>query len=110
MVSISGKIGCTAETLQRWCRDEAGRGAGPAAMADDDRTRLKRLEQEVKELRRVNELLGKASAYFAMAELDCHRDDDGVCRRASKGTWDRAESPGTGGRPLFILSACRTPH
>lgn len=72
MVSIAGKIGCTAETLRRWCRDEAGRRAGPAAMTDDDRARLKLLEREVKELRRANEILRKASAYFAMAELDRH--------------------------------------
>lgn len=70
MVSIAGRIGCTAETLRRWCRDEAGRLAGPAAMADDDRARLKLLEREVKELRRANEILRKASTYFAMAELD----------------------------------------
>lgn len=70
MVSIAGKIGCTAETLRRWCRDEAGRRAGSAPLADDDRTRLKLLEREVKELRRANEILRKASAYFAMAELD----------------------------------------
>lgn len=48
MVSIASKIGCTAETLRRWCRDEASRLAGPAAMADDDRARLKLLEREVK--------------------------------------------------------------
>ena len=70
--SIAAKIGCTAETLRRWCRDEAGRHAGPAALADDDRARLKLLEREVKELRRANEILRKASAYFAMAELDRH--------------------------------------
>jgi transposase len=51
LVSIAGKIGCTAVTLRRWCRDEAGRRAGPAALADDDRARLKLLEREVKELR-----------------------------------------------------------
>ena len=70
LVSIAGKIGCTAETLRRWCRDESGRHAGPAALAGDDRARLKLLEREVKELRRANEILRKASAYFAMAELD----------------------------------------
>ena len=70
LVLIAGKIGCTAETLRRWCRDEAGRHAGPAALAGDDRARLKLLEREVKELRRANEILRKASAYFAMAELD----------------------------------------
>ena len=72
IVSIAGKIGCTAETLRRWCREDAGRRAGSAALADDDRTRLKLLEREVKELRRANEILRKASAYFAMAELDRH--------------------------------------
>ena len=70
MTSIAGKIGCTAETLRRWCRDEASRRAGPAAAAADDRERLRLLEREVKELRRANEILRKASAYFAMAELD----------------------------------------
>jgi len=70
MTSIAGKIGCTTETLRRWCREEASRRTGPAALAVDDRTRLKLLEREVKELRRVNEILRKASAYFAQAELD----------------------------------------
>ena len=70
MTSIAAKIGCTAETLRRWCRDEAGRRAGPAAQAADDQARLRLLEREVKELRRANEILRKASAYFAMAELD----------------------------------------
>ena len=72
MVSIAGKIGCTTETLRRWCRDDAGRLAGPAMLADDDRARLKLLERGVKELRRANEILRKASAYFAMAEFYRH--------------------------------------
>lgn len=42
-------------------------------MADDNRARLKMLEREVKELRRANEILRKASAYFTMAELERHR-------------------------------------
>ena len=67
MKSIAAKIGCSLETLRRWCREEASRRAGPAA---DDRERLRLLEREVKELRRANEILRKASAYFAMAELD----------------------------------------
>ena len=70
MTSIAGKIGCMAETLRRWCREEASRRSGPAAAAGDDRERLKLLEREVKELRRANEILRKASAYFAQAELD----------------------------------------
>jgi len=70
MSSIAAKIGCTAETLRRWCREEASRRAGSAALAADEKTRIKALKREVKELRRANEILRKASAYFAMAELD----------------------------------------
>ena len=70
MSSIASKIGCTAETLRRWCRMEASRRAARAAQAVDEKARLKLLEREVKELRRANEILRKASAYFAMAELD----------------------------------------
>ena len=70
MSSIAGKVGCTTETLRRWCREEAGRRAGPAAQAASDRDRVKALEREVKELRRANEILKVASAFFAQAELD----------------------------------------
>ena len=68
--SIASKIGCTAETLRRWVRREerdAGRRAGPTS---DDLARLKALERENRELRQANEILRKASAYFAQAELD----------------------------------------
>ena len=69
ITSIAGKIGCTAETLRRWRREEASRRTGPAALAGQDRDRLKALEREVKELRRANEILRKASTYFAQVEL-----------------------------------------
>ena len=68
--SIASKIGCTAETLRRWVRREerdAGRRAGPTS---DALARLKALERENRELRQANEILRKASAYFAQAELD----------------------------------------
>ena len=72
--SIAGKIGCTVETLRRWRREEASpkrsRLTGPAALAANDRHRLKLLEREVKELRRAKDILRKAPAYFAQAELD----------------------------------------
>lgn len=70
MKSFPGKIGCTTETLRGWRRDEASRRAGPAAQAANDRERLRLLEREGKELRRANEILRKASAYFTMAGLD----------------------------------------
>jgi transposase-like protein len=68
--SIAGKIGCTAETLRRWVRQaERDSGVRPG-MTTDARERIRALEQEVRELRQANEILRKASAYFAMAELD----------------------------------------
>ena len=68
--SISGKVGCTAETLRKWVRQaerDTGRRAG---LTTDERERLKALERENRELKRANEILRKASAYFAQAELD----------------------------------------
>jgi transposase-like protein len=55
-------------SLRRWCREEAADERHQRLA--DDQARLKLLEREVKELRRANEILRKASAYFAMAELD----------------------------------------
>ena len=73
--SIAAKIGCTAETLRRWVRQaerDRGRRAGPTT---EDRERVESmlstaLERENRELRQANEILRKASAYFAQAELD----------------------------------------
>ncbi len=68
--SIAEKIGCTAETLRKWVRRaERDTGRRPG-LTTDDQEKLKALEREVRELRRTNEILRKASAYFAQAELD----------------------------------------
>ena len=70
IVSIATKIGCSPETLRKWVRRmevDTGRRDG---LTSDERARIKDLEREVKELRRSNEILRKASAYFAQAELD----------------------------------------
>ena len=70
ITSIAPKLGCTAETLRKWVR-QAERDAGTrAGLSSTDRERLKQLEQENRELKRANEILRKASAYFAQAELD----------------------------------------
>ena len=70
MVSIAGKIGCSPETLRSWVR-QAERDAGArAGLTSDERARMKALERENRELRQANEILRKASAYFAAAELD----------------------------------------
>ena len=68
--SIAGKLGCTTESLRRWVR-QAERDVGKrAGLTTDERDRLKALERENQELRRANEILRKASAFFAQAELD----------------------------------------
>ncbi len=70
IVSIASKIGCTGETLRRWVR-QAERDQGLRdGTTTEERDRLKALERENRELRQVNEILRKASAYFAQAELD----------------------------------------
>ena len=70
ITSIAAKIGCTGETLRSWIRraetDQGLRG-GPTT---EDRERIRSLERENRELRQANEILRKASAYFAQAELD----------------------------------------
>jgi transposase-like protein len=68
--SIAGKIGCTAQTLNEWAKKaeiDAGRKPG---VTSDMGAKLKALERENRELRQANEILRKASAYFAQAELD----------------------------------------
>ena len=68
--SIAGKIGCTGETLRSWVRQaerDQGLRGGPTT---EDSARIKALEREKRELRQANEILRKASAYFAQAELD----------------------------------------
>jgi len=70
IVSIAEKIGCSTETLRNWLRQaERDQGKRPG-LTTEERARLKQLEREVFELRRANEILRKASAYFAQAELD----------------------------------------
>ena len=68
--SIASKIGCTPETLRKWLRQaerDEGRRDG---LSTSDCERLKELERENRELKRANEILRKASAFFAQAELD----------------------------------------
>ena len=67
--SIASKIGCTPETLRKWVR-RAERDQGlRSGMTSTDREQLKALERENRELKRANEILRKASAYFAQAEI-----------------------------------------
>jgi len=70
VTSIAAKIGCTAQTLHEWVK-KADRDSGRTpGMPTDVAEKLKALERENRELRQANEILRKASAYFAQAELD----------------------------------------
>ncbi|EAN1669372.1 IS3 family transposase [Salmonella enterica] len=69
--SIAPKIGCTPETLRTWLRQyKRDAGTGDGGLTTAERQRLKELEREVRELRRSNDILRQASAYFAKAEFD----------------------------------------
>ena len=71
--AVATKLGLTAETLRKWLRQaERDTGHRPG-LTTSERERLTALEREVRELRRANEILRKASAYFAQAELDRRR-------------------------------------
>ncbi len=70
IASIAPKIGCTTETLRRWIAQWERDSGKRAGLSSSERERLKDLERENRELKRANEILRKASAFFAQAELD----------------------------------------
>jgi transposase-like protein len=68
--SVAAKLGCTPQTLHNWVRKAQVDAKEREGLTTSDRERMKALEREVRELRQANEILHKASAYFAQAELD----------------------------------------
>jgi len=70
MQSLSQKLGCTPETLRRWVRQWERDEGKRAGLTSQEQEELKRLRRENRDLKRSNEILRKASAYFAQAELD----------------------------------------
>ena len=70
IVSIAEKIGCTPETLRKWVQRSEIDSGQRAGMTSSEREELKALKREVRELKRANEILKTASAFFAQAELD----------------------------------------
>ena len=67
--SVASKLGCGPETLRKWVRRSQVDGGKRPGLTSSERERLKELERENFELRRANEILRKASAFFAQAEL-----------------------------------------
>ncbi|TSE21190.1 Insertion element IS6110 uncharacterized 12.0 kDa protein [Tepidimonas aquatica] len=97
--SIAGKIGCTAETLRRWVRQaerDQGLREGPTTA---EQQRVKELEREVRELRRANEILKLASAFFALAGSTAASSRERVRRAAPRALRGRADLQGVAGRP-----------
>ncbi len=70
IMSVAAEIGCTAQTLNEWIKKAEVDSGKRAGVPTDVGEKLKALERENRELRQANEILRKASAYFAMAELD----------------------------------------
>jgi transposase-like protein len=68
--SIASKLGCSSETLRKWVRQSEINQGKRDGLASSDQARLKELERENRELKRANEILRKAAAFFAQAELD----------------------------------------
>ena len=68
--TIASKLGCSHDTLRAWCIQAARNAGERSGPSSEEKARIKALEREVKELRTANEILKKASAYFAQAELD----------------------------------------
>ena len=70
IASIASKIGCRPETLRKWVRQTERDRGQRAGLRTDEKQRVKELERENRELKRANEILRKAAAFFAQAELD----------------------------------------
>ena len=68
--AIAPKLGCSHDTLRGWCLQAARDAGARDGLTSEARARIKALERENRELRQANEILKKASAYFAQAELD----------------------------------------
>ena len=89
--SIASKIGCTHESLRRWVQQaERDEGKRPG-LSTSDRERVKQLERENLELKRANEILRTASAYFARADSTADASDGQLHRRSSGSIWGRAD-------------------
>jgi transposase len=70
LTAIAGKLGCSPDSLRIWVRQVQRDGGERPGQTSAEKARIKELEREVRELRQANEILKKASAYFAQAELD----------------------------------------
>jgi transposase len=93
VTSIAAKVGCSRESLRKWIRQPERDSGKRERLTTDERTRMKELEREVRELPKANEILRKASAYFARAsKRPAHRSDDTIHRQPPRGSTESSRS------------------
>jgi transposase-like protein len=108
VVSVADKIGCAPQTLHEWVKKVEVDSGKRAGVPTDTADKLKALEREVRELRQANEILRKASAYFALGKSSTARSsDDRVYRRSACRSWGRADLQRPADRPFHLSQACR---
>ncbi|RKF15351.1 hypothetical protein D6850_11070 [Roseovarius spongiae] len=108
IASITAKFGCSANTLNTRIRKAGVNGGQRAGITSDTAEKIKVLERKNRELRQANEILRKASAYFAMAELDAGRSDGVVHRCSSRRARGRADLQAAADRPVYLLFLAET--
>ncbi len=113
--SIAPKIGCVPQTLNEWVKRSEVDAGVREGVTTSEAQRVKELERENKKLRRANEILKLASAFFAQAELDRRlKSPEGLHRQAPRCLRGRAALQGLAGRPVGIPktrgAAARTPQ
>jgi transposase-like protein len=105
--SIAPKIGCVPQTLHEWVRNKEIDTGMREGTTSEERDRIKALEREVKELRRANEILKLASAFFAQAAASTADSSlEGLCGQASRHPRGRANRQGFADCPFRISSTC----
>jgi transposase-like protein len=100
-----GSSPSSSEALRKWVRQAEIDSGQRGGTTSEERERIKALERENFELRRANEILRKASAYFAQAELDRRPSDGGLRRRSPRGVRGRADLQRAADRPVALLRA-----
>ena len=108
--SIAAKIGCTAQTLHEWVKKAERDSGARAGVPTDVATKLKALEREnhLASFGKANEILRKASAYFAQARSStAGSGHDCLHRRSPPGAWGRADLQGVADRPVDLSRPCR---
>ena len=101
--SVGEKLGCSVEALRRWVDRPSLMPGSDSGLTTDERQRLKQLERENFELRRANEILKKASAYFAQRSSTAERSDGRIHRRSSGAILGRADLSRAADRPVHVL-------